>query len=78
MKISTGVIEMKSKDQVKKFLEANEHELKERYSELTRELFNLRFQTATAQLSSPARFEQVRREIARLKTIAHQRNLKIF
>jgi len=69
---------MKSKETVDKFREMDELELKERYSELTRELFNLRFQTATAQLSSPARFKQVRREIARLKTIAKERNLSIL
>jgi large subunit ribosomal protein L29 len=56
----------------------DELELKERYQELTKELFNLRFQAATAQLSSPARFKQVRREIARLKTIAKERNLSIL
>jgi large subunit ribosomal protein L29 len=55
----------------------DERELRERYHELSRELFNLRFQSATAQLSSPARFEQVRREIARLKTVARERNLTI-
>jgi large subunit ribosomal protein L29 len=68
---------MKAKANVKQLREMNEHELKEKIQELNRELFNLRFQTATAQLSSPARFKQVRREIARLKTIARERNLVI-
>jgi large subunit ribosomal protein L29 len=68
---------MKAKANVKQLREMNAHELKEKISELNRELFNLRFQTATAQLSSPARFKQVRREIARLKTIARERNLAI-
>ena len=68
---------MKSKEKVKQFRNMSELELKERYKELTKELFNLRFQAATAQLSSPARFKQVRREIARLKTVANQRNLEI-
>lgn len=69
---------MKSKETVKKLRDMDELELKERYQELTKELFNLRFQSATAQLSSPARFKQVRREIARLKTIAKERNLSVL
>jgi large subunit ribosomal protein L29 len=36
---------------------------------LKKEQFNLRFQRATQQLESPARFRQVRREIARIKTV---------
>ncbi len=69
---------MKSKESIKSFREMDERDLKERYDELTRELFNLRFQSATAQLSSPARFKQVRRDVARIRTIAHQRDLKTF
>lgn len=69
---------MKSKESTKSFREMDERDLRERYDELTRELFNLRFQTATAQLSSPARFKQVRRDVARIRTIAHERNLKTF
>ncbi|HDS31004.1 MAG TPA: 50S ribosomal protein L29 [Firmicutes bacterium] len=69
---------MKKTDSVKKYREMDARDLKERYDELTRELFNLRFQTATAQLSSPARFKQVRREISRIKTIANERNLEII
>ena len=69
---------MKSKKSATSFREMNEHELKDRYSELTRELFNLRFQTATAQLSSPARFRTVKRDIARLKTIAKERKIAVI
>jgi len=68
---------MKAKQSVKQLREMNEHELRDKYQELTREVFNLRFQSATAQMSSPARFKQVRRDIARVKTIAKQRNLAI-
>jgi large subunit ribosomal protein L29 len=66
---------MKVKESVKHIREMNEHELKDKYSELTREVFNLRFQSATAQMSSPAQFKKVRREIARVKTIAKQRKI---
>lgn len=39
------------------------------------ELFNLRFQRSTGQLKNTARLGQVRREIARLKTILREREL---
>jgi large subunit ribosomal protein L29 len=40
---------------------------------LKKEQFNLRFQRATGQLENTARVRQVRRDIARLKTVAHQK-----
>ena len=40
---------------------------------LKKEQFNLRFQRATGQLENTSRVRQVRRDIARLKTIAHQK-----
>jgi large subunit ribosomal protein L29 len=40
---------------------------------LKREQFNLRFQTASGQLENTARVRQVRRDIARLKTIAREK-----
>jgi large subunit ribosomal protein L29 len=42
-------------------------------SELKREAFNLRFQSATNQLEKPSRVRTVRRTIARIKTIQTQR-----
>jgi large subunit ribosomal protein L29 len=69
---------MKKSENRKQLRNMDPHDLKERYNELTKELFNLRFQAATAQLSSPARFKQVRREITRIITIAQERNLNIF
>jgi large subunit ribosomal protein L29 len=41
--------------------------------ELKREQFNLRFQSATNQLEKPSRVRVVRRTIARIKTLQHQR-----
>ena len=38
-------------------------------AELKREAFNLRFQAATNQLERPARIREVRRDIARIKTV---------
>ncbi|NBW75142.1 MAG: 50S ribosomal protein L29 [Sphingomonadaceae bacterium] len=42
-------------------------------SELKREAFNLRFQAATNQLERPARIKEVRRDIARIKTLQGER-----
>ena len=41
--------------------------------ELKREQFNLRFQSATNQLEKPSRVREVRRTIARIKTLQTQR-----
>ena len=41
--------------------------------ELKREQFNLRFQSATNQLEKPSRVREVRRTIARIKTLQSQR-----
>ncbi|WP_333837323.1 50S ribosomal protein L29 [Novosphingobium sp.] len=41
--------------------------------ELKREQFNLRFQAATSQLERPARIKEVRRDIARIKTLQGER-----
>jgi len=68
---------MKSKEQLRELRDQSEVDLKERYETLMKELFNLRFQQSMAQLSSPARFRQVRREIARVKTVARERNMKL-
>ncbi len=42
--------------------------------DLKREAFNLRFQAATNQLERPARIREVRRDIARIKTLQTQRS----
>ncbi|MGH6743554.1 LSU ribosomal protein L29P [Novosphingobium sp. PhB57] len=43
-------------------------------ADLKREQFNLRFQAATSQLEAPARIKQVRRDIARIKTLQAERS----
>jgi large subunit ribosomal protein L29 len=48
-------------------------ELRDRLASLKKEQFNLRFQTATGQLEKTARVREVRRDIARIKTIAAQK-----
>ena len=43
-------------------------------TDLKREQFNLRFQAATNQLERPARIKEVRRDIARIKTLQTERS----
>ncbi len=53
----------------------NEGELLVKERELNEELFNLRFQRATGQLENVMRVRQVKRDIARLKTISKEKAL---
>jgi large subunit ribosomal protein L29 len=48
-------------------------QLGEQLAELKREQFNLRFQSATNQLEKPSRIREVRRTIARIKTLQNER-----
>ena len=48
-------------------------QLDEQLGNLKREAFNLRFQAATNQLEKPSRVREVRRDIARIKTLQGQR-----
>ena len=51
-------------------------ELTQKLADLKGELFNLRFQLATGQLENPLRIRNVRKDIARIKTIIRERELK--
>jgi large subunit ribosomal protein L29 len=48
-------------------------ELRRTEAELTEQLFKLRFQKATGQMENPGKIRQVRRDIARVKTILAER-----
>ena len=48
-------------------------QLQTQLTELKREQFNLRFQSATNQLEKPSRVREVRRTIARIRTLQNQR-----
>lgn len=52
-------------------------ELEQKLAELKEELFNLRFQLATGQLENPMRVRDVRKDIARVKTVMQERVLNI-
>ncbi|WP_041605714.1 50S ribosomal protein L29 [Halothermothrix orenii] len=57
--------------------ELTDAELQQKLREFKEELFNLRFQHATAQLENPMRIREVKRTIARIKTIMRERELGI-
>ena len=59
--MKTGDLRSKSADQ-----------LKEQLVQLKKEQFNLRFQQATGQLEKTARITEVRRDIARVKTLLRE------
>ncbi len=51
----------------------SDDQLQQQLIELKREQFNLRFQSATNQLEKPSRVREVRRSIARIRTLQAQR-----
>lgn len=53
-----------------------ENELRKRIKDEEENLVHLKFQKATSQLESPIRIRTVRRDIARLKTVLRERELK--
>ncbi len=58
---------------VKEIRDLTIEELANKEQELRKEYFNLKFQLASGMVESPARFAQVRREIARIKTIMKEK-----
>ena len=50
-------------------------ELEKKLKALKEELFNLRFQHATNQLENPIRIAAVKKDIARVKTILHEKQI---
>ncbi|MDB5694881.1 MAG: ribosomal protein [Sphingomonas bacterium] len=55
------------------FTGSSDDQLGEQLGQLKREQFNLRFQAATNQLEKPSRVREVRKDIARIKTMQAQR-----
>ncbi|HSX55271.1 MAG TPA: 50S ribosomal protein L29 [Sphingomonas sp.] len=52
----------------------SDDQLGEELGNLKREAFNLRFQAATSQLEKPSRVKEVRKDIARIKTLQNERS----
>lgn len=61
---------------VKDIRDMSDGELNQKLASLKEELFNLRFQLATGQLENPMRIKDVKKTIARIKTIQREQELK--
>ena len=55
------------------FRDMTDAELSTKGRELQEELFNLRFQRTTGQVENPMRIRQIRRDIARARTLTNER-----
>ena len=64
-------------EELKKLKEMSMEDLAKKEQELKEELFNLRFQLATGQLSNPQRIGECKKDVARVKTLLCERELKI-
>jgi len=60
-------------NRAEKLREKTDPELDTRLHELDEQMFKLRFQRATGALDNPLKIKEVRREIARIKTIQRER-----
>ncbi|HCY1054690.1 TPA: 50S ribosomal protein L29 [Staphylococcus aureus] len=60
----------------KEIIDLTTSEIEEQIKSSKEELFNLRFQLATGQLEETARIRTVRKTIARLKTVAREREIE--
>lgn len=58
----------------KEIREMTTEELNKKIKEYKEELFNLRFSQATGNLEKPSRIKELRKLVARMKTIIHERN----
>jgi large subunit ribosomal protein L29 len=58
---------------IKELRELDDKDLALRLDESQKELFNLRFQLATGRLDNVTRIRTIRREIARVRTLQHER-----
>lgn len=56
--------------------ELSDEELKAKIAECKEELFNLRFASATGSLEKPSRIKELRKAVARMKTIIRERELQ--
>ena len=61
--------------ELKKMREMSEVELNAELVKMKKDLFNLRFQHVTGQLENPVKMREVKREIARVKTIIREKEL---
>lgn len=62
-----------NKKEWEKLKQLTNEQLIEKEKDLKAELFNLRFQHATGQLTNPMRMKECKRDIARVKTLINER-----
>lgn len=65
---------MKSKSYLEDLRKKNIDELSSEFVSAKKELFNLRFQNATNQLEDTSRLREIRKNIARIKTVIQEKN----
>ena len=61
--------------ELKKMRNMTEVELNAELSKMKKELFNLRFQHVTGQLDNPVKMRELKKDIARVKTIIREKEL---
>ena len=62
--------------ELKKMIDMSELELNVELKKMKQELFNLRFQHVTGQLENPIKMRDTKKQIARVKTIIREKELK--
>ncbi|MBQ1396070.1 MAG: 50S ribosomal protein L29 [Eubacterium sp.] len=63
--------------ELNKIREMTDIELSAELDKMKQELFNLRFQHVTGQLENPVKMRELKRDIARVKTIMREKELKV-
>jgi large subunit ribosomal protein L29 len=71
----TEVLEWRSIMRARELRGLTDEELEQKMADTRQELFNLRFQSATGALENSARLRMAKREIARILTVKHEREL---
>ena len=69
-------MKLNSRARIKELRELKSPELIEEIEKLGKESFDLRLKASTESLANPSRFRQIRKDVARLKTILREREIK--
>ena len=67
---------MKTKDKMKEFQNLTTEEINKKIKDAKEELLKLRMKQATGTLENPARIPELRKDVARLKTILNSRKIE--
>jgi len=63
------------KQKVQEIRQLDIREIKQKIDTLEKELYNLRYQSRTSKVENPHRFKELRKEIARCKTIIREKEI---